>query len=187
MAVEVTVTARAFDGLVNPYTGVPMNVSMVVTGRGEPMFHSRGSEYSTWDAFPTAEGAIREWSRENGVYGLRRPPFRCAYTGEPLTLEKCDGGYRFTGGFNPKVFRSREAYLYYASMRDGVSEWEKPSTEFPDRVDEVVRVDVPAKRRESKAPDLTQDGIDAVKGIAESVGLERSPTVSMSVPRKGKK
>lgn len=186
MAVEVRATASAFDGLVNPYTGAKTTTMMVVTGAGEPMFHADRDEYSPWNVYPTAEDAMREWSRENGVYGLRHPPFLCAYTGAVMTLEKVDGGYRFAGGFNPKLFRSRESYLYYATMRGGKTDLPVPATNFPRRVDEVVRPDAPARRKQSRAADLTQEGIDTAKGVVEANrGLfEPGSTVSMSVVRK---
>lgn len=176
--------ARAFSDLRNPYTGEPFKVVMLVTGAGEPLFRAEGS-YSTADARPTSEQALSDWSRVDGVSGLRDiSRLRCAYTGDPLGMSHDDEGFHLTGGFNPGQFRPREEFMYYATMRDGV-----PSRPEPESVRAVYvqRAEVSAKRK-AKAGDVTvtQDAMDVVESAAEECPLPKSGTVSMHVSRKRK-
>ena len=154
MAQEVKVTADEFRKLRNPYTGKPMDVRMVVGP--VPLFHCGPGEYSTSDRFPTAELAKLAWSRRDGVEGMAGPPFVCAYTGAPLSADPSPDGFAFSGGFNPKMFYTREEFLYRASMRNGVSPYPPPSPS--PRVEKVVRVG--GTPREAPAAEPTDEAVE---------------------------
>lgn len=125
MTQKIKVTSDEFKGLLNPYTGEPMTVMMIVGGPGPVKFYSTGT-YSTTDRFPSAKAAYEAWSRVGGVSGVRTGgPVLCAYTGAPLSRMKDDAGYYLVGGFDPAVPRVREEFRRLVWMRDGKSPYEK--------------------------------------------------------------
>lgn len=179
-----------FESLVNPYTGERIATVMSVAG-GRIRFRAPDT-YSTSDYFPTAEDAYRHYNRVNGTEGLRSgKPIVCAYTGRPLTLEHDEYGYRYSGGFNPKLFYTRDEWMYYASMRGGSTRYPMPGGDPSPRVTRPVRPVITASARrhaEEMRTELTDDAVKlAEKTMAElrDKGLvtKGSSTVSMSVPK----
>ena len=160
MAQEVKVTADEFRKLENPYTGKPMDVYMLVGAGPVPLFHCGPDEYRTQSPFETAELAKLAWSRKDGVEGGRSGPVVCAYTGEPLSADATPDGFAFSGGFDPRVLRSREWFLHFAAMRGGVSPYPRPES-APSRVEKVVRVETPAKRKNAvRGAQLSDEAVD---------------------------
>lgn len=186
------VTSNDFLGLVNPYTGKPMVVFMSVYPNSEPMFTCPDT-YSTADRKTTREELYRGWNSVNGIEGGRHDkPIVCAYTGEPLAMvEAPDGSVYYKGGFDPHMFYTRDEFLYYATMRNGVAKRPKPSKERV-RITGTVRrgaiTDRMKKHADAAAVRLDEDDIHAVEKSMEKFkgDLPGSSTVSMSVPR-GKK
>ncbi len=185
-------TGPTFDGLENPYTGKPLGAKMSVTKTGRMRFFAPDT-YSTSDFYPTAKDAYRAWNRANGVEGLKDgQPIVCAYTGDPLKLVHSEDGWRYEGGFDPHLLRTRAEFLRLATMRGGVATRDAaPET----------RVDAPARRgqvtagmrrhvEETKA-ELGEDSVKAAEAILlkHKGDVEQSGTVSMHVPsrKKGRK
>lgn len=167
-AMNVVVTSHEFDGLVNPYTKEPISVKMVVGCGPEPLFHS-DETFSTSDLQPSTKDLYRLWSRIEGREGLRTGLPKCAYTGEPLTVEEFDGKFRFIGGFDPRVLRTRDEFLYFATMRDGVSSFPKPGV-----TERVVKSDIEAtasrsqkSHADSVTPGVSQDSIEIAAGLID--------------------
>ena len=188
MATEVIVTSAEFAGIRNPYTGVPMKVMMLVGCGPDPLFHSEDT-YSTADLCPSTKDLYRLWGRVDGREGLRTGCPKCAYTGEPLAVQQVDGRYRLVGGFDPRVLRTRDEFLYYATMRDG-----KATRSKPDPVTRVTKPPVDAKPSESQkrhaesvTPDVSQESIDiAAKTISDHKDELPLPT-KMGYTGKGKR
>lgn len=169
MTTNVIVTSRDFEGLVNPYTGEPMRVKMVVGCGPEPLFHAPDT-FSTNDLQKSTNRLYELWSRVNGRQGLRSGIPKCAYTGEPLTVAEFDGGYHFIGGFNPKVLMPRDKFLYYATMRDGKAVRPEPSPvniRLTKPGETVKPSDSQKRHAESVTPDVSQDAIDLAQDQIE--------------------
>ncbi len=113
----VLCTGAAFRGLTDPYDGSKLAVVMTV-GRGAPLFAAPRAK-SPAARFPAAEERDAAW----------RGPLVCAYTGEPLEPVSDEFGHSFSGGFDPRRFRPRAEFLYYATMRGGRSAYASPSAE----------------------------------------------------------
>lgn len=179
------VTSNDFRGLVNPYTGEPMRVFMVTGGDG-PVKFTCPDTFSTSDPAETSEALYAGWNRVNGVSGLKSGQLiKCAYTGELLGCATRFGKPRYTGGFDPHLFYSRDEFLYYAWMRDGVSKFPEPRGEdqrvkTPGRTGEVTERH--KAHVDAQAPELDEEKIhmieDSMKPFKDS--LERSSTVSMA-------
>lgn len=123
---SVKVTAKAFADLVNPYTGLPVEVMMMTTKTGVPKFYAPKT-YSTHQYFGSRAAAYAAWCRSLGIDDVRKgQPVVCAYTGEPLRLVKDEYGFHYEGGFDPRRFYTRAEFLYFATMRNGVSKYGKP-------------------------------------------------------------
>ena len=181
------VTSEAFANLKNPYTGEPLAVQMTVVPGRDPMF-SCPDTYSTADVCPSKEECIAAWDRKNGVSGLRtNKPIRCAYTGEALALVKTALGWRFSGGFDPHMFYSRDEFLRLATMRDGVPGYVPPKihmrvTSVPPkaRVTETMR-----RTADARKPSLDEEKIHELEGRMNGIGVRvNSGSVSMSAGRK---
>ena len=168
MAQEVTVTSRDFEGIVNPYTGEPVRVKMVVGCGPEPLFHAPDT-FSTNDLQESTRRLYELWSRVGGRQGLRTGAPKCAYTGEPMTVAEFDGGYHFVGGFNPKVLMTRDEFLYYATMRDGKATRPrpKPTCRVTKPKDDAKPSDSQKRHAESVTPDVSQDSIDIAQAQIE--------------------
>lgn len=114
---KIVCTGDAFRGLVNPYTGQPMKVVMVVRPDAVPLYFAPDT-YDTASEQPSARAAFENWNRVDGVGGLRRE-LRCAYTGELLKPAHGGQNHWFEGGFNPTRLHTRHEFLKFATMRDG--------------------------------------------------------------------
>lgn len=153
-----------FTSLTDAYTGERLDVFMVATPDG-PKFCA-----------PDAESPRRVWTVEE-------PPMRtCPYTGEALTLHHLPSGWLMIGGFDPRLPRAREEFLYYATMRNGKSRYPKPSGLRAEATLRVGRV----TRRQWAHADKAQPRIDEfhVHSIEKSLApfkgdIPGSSTVSM--------
>ena len=186
-AMTTKVTSDAFAKLKNPYTGEPLAVQMTVVPGRDPMF-SCPDTYSTADVYPSKEECIAAWDRKGGVSGLRtNQPIRCAYTGEALVLVKTALGWRFSGGFDPHMFYSRDEFLRLATMMDG-----KPGYVPPADRCRVVAVppkakvtDLMRKTAESRRASLDEGKVHELEGRMNGIGVRvGSGVVSMSAGRK---
>jgi len=178
------VTSADFNDLVNPYTGKQMIVMMNVTPAGVTFFAP--DTYSTYERLPTPEECYRKWNRVNDIEGGRTgKPIQCAYTGEPLSVVHTDFGCYFRGGFDPRMFHTRESFLYYATMRGGVSKYPKPDGRSP-RVTAPPRkpsvTKAMSKHAEKETPKLDDDKIHMVENALKpyKAVIPGSSTVSMS-------
>ena len=180
-----------FKNILNPYTGEKVLVCMSVSSAGRVRFFSPDT-YTPAQSVSSPEEAYRRWNRVNGVEGMKTGrPIVCAYTGKPLVLVKDSEGCHYEGGVDLRMLMTRERFLYYATMRDGVSQ-------YPEPVDGELRVEKPAvrgkitagmrKHAAEMATGLSQDGIDTaertMKELKDKFGIEGSSTVSMAIPEK---
>lgn len=178
-----------FDKILNPYTGEPLRPRMSVSPRGRIRFFAPDT-YSPAAPCPTAQAAFRAWNRRNGVEGLKdTEPIVCAWTGKPLHLVHDDSGYHYEGGYDPRMLFDRPTFLYYATMRNGVSEYPKPEPEARvDRPADRGRVTEAARRHADESRvELTDDAVHLAESIARRHRdvLEPGPaTVSMAGARK---
>lgn len=171
--------AKAFKDLKNPYTGEKIKVMMTVTKNGKTFF-SAPETYTPNDPLPTAREAVDAWSRVDGIAGLRVPPFKCAFTGKPLSPHTTDDGHSMAGGINLKVLRSREEFLYFVTMRDGVSQYPAPTTE----VKHVERVEEAAPAALGHEVEVTEEAMQQAAEVVKQSNLQtQSRTVSMSVAK----
>ena len=184
-------SGQRFDGLLNPYTGKPLRPKMAVTAQGRIRFFAPDT-YSPAQPFPTANAAFRAWNRVNGVEGLKDgSPIVCAWTGRPLKLVHDGEGWHYEGGYDPHLMFSRAEFLYYATMRDGRSEYPEPGKK-------ELRVDKPQERgevtkemRRHADEARTELSDEAVKTAEEIMQKHRGDlekgetTVSMHVSGKG--
>ena len=183
----VNVKAEKFRNIRNPYTGETMEVKMV-TGDGVPLFFAPG-QYSTAKHFATAREAIDAWDRTDGVTGLKaRDSLRCAYTGEPLTVEEDSAGFYLAGGFDPCAMHTDDEFLLYATMRDGVSASGRTET-TRGRVTAPSEVaDIPPEARETyvePSDDARHAAESVVSQFKDAIGLRKERTqVSMSRGRR---
>ena len=180
----VDCTGRAFADLTNPYTGERMLVRMLATKSGEPRFFApRG--YSTSQRFGTREAAYAAWARSEGVAGARvGQPLVCAYTGKPLILHHDETGWWFDGGFDPRMFYSRSEFLYFATMRNGVSKYKNPKGQ-----DHVWIAKEQQKTVESHETRMLDGSLETAEQAMHKPGFEPEwkTKVSMFVPiKKGK-
>lgn len=164
---DIRVTSSDFSGLTDAYTGAPMDVVMRVAATG-PLFVA-----------PKATSP-RDYC-DSGT-----PPDVCPYTGEPFVARVIGGKTFLLGGFDPRVPRTREAFLYYATMRGGVSRL--PAPDAP-RAEAPVRRGRVTKRHRTHAdrrtPSLSDFHIHAVeKSLSRFKDyIPASPTVSMYTGR----
>lgn len=163
MAHVIDCTGSDFDGLLNPYTGEPIETKMVITPDGKAFFYAPDT-YSTAQVFGSMVEAHRNWSRVNGVAGCRPDgvPATCAYTGE--VLEPHDGCY--IGGFDPTAFHTREEYLYYVTMRGGKSKYPKPGADA-----RVMAVHESAPMSTSHAPDYVDGALEEAEKVIRKSGV----------------
>ena len=188
MSTILDVTAPAFRGIKNPYTGEPVKVRMLVPKTGKPLFFAP-DDYSVRDRYPTRREAVFAWNRVDGVGGMKdNQPFRCAYTGETLRPVSNGAQAWFEGGFDPHLLRSREEFLYYATMRDGVSKYPKPGpAKAPVKAGpHVSGLETPPEAGTSAETEISPEALKVGEKIAEKLAPEKKTRVSMSVPKKRK-
>lgn len=185
----VVCSGPRFESLVNPYTGEPVKTVMTVSSDGIVRFRAPDT-YSPAQLFPTAHDAYRAYNRTLGTEGLRTgKPIVCAYTGAPMHLEKTPDGYRYVGGFDPRMFYDRETYLHFSSMVDGVARFQRnPETRVtrPPKTGTVTESMRKHADDSAARAELSDDAIhmseDTVRKLEESgmdIGSGRT-TVSMS-------
>ena len=186
----VDVTSSKFNGLVNPYTGEPIKVKMMIPDSGKPLFFAPDT-FTHATHYQTAKEAIDAWDRENGVQGVKnRSCLRCPYTGEPLTVQQDVAGFFLSGGFDPHRFRSDDEFVYYAAMRDGKSPFPVPSgntrvTLAPETAEHIDGEGDEDVQPTDEARHVAEKVVDQFK---DQVGLVREKTVvSMAKSKKGGK
>jgi len=165
-----------------------MVVMMNVSPSGVTFFSP--DTYSTYERLPTPEACYRKWNRVNDIEGGRTgKPLKCAYTGDDLSVVHTEFGCYFRGGFDPHMFYTREEFLYYATMRGGVSKYPKPDGKTC-RVSTGPRkahvTDAMVRHAEKEAPKLDDDKIHMVENALKPHRdiIPGSSTVSMSQGRK---
>ena len=185
--IDVICTADEFKSLKCPYTGVPLEVRMLVVPGQPPRFHAPEA-YSPSQPFPTAGTAYRKWNRENGIEGMKTGlPITCAYTGKMLAAASDREGYYFTGGFDPRLFYTRDEFLRLATSRAGKTDY-VPST---GRVEAVPPDMTPSKPRHVESAEPTDESVkiaaDVLQKHKDELPKQASTTVSMNVRKKGSK
>jgi len=182
MSQTVTCTGSAFKGLTDPYTGKPMVVKMLSTKNGVPKFFAPQT-YSTYTRFGSKKVAYDNWAKSEGIEGARDgQPIVCAYTGKQLVPKHDETGYYFDGGFDPRKFYTREEFLYYATMRNGVSKYDKPGE--PSKV-EVVK-EKPDRQITSHEAPMLEGSLEIAEDAMKKSGFapQKKTKVSMSVSAK---
>jgi hypothetical protein len=164
---------------------------MNIDGAGRVTFTCPDT-YSTAAPAETTEKLYDLWSRINGVSGFKSgKPIKCAYTGEFLSPSTSFGKPCYEGGFDPRRFYTREEFLYYAWMRDGISKFPPPGK--MSRVKSPAREGIITERHkehtEQSAPSLDEEKIHMIENSMAPFKdqLEGSSTVSMAVNKKGKR
>jgi len=181
MATKIKCTGKDFVDLTNPYTGEKVVTEMIVGKDGTCLFGAPDT-YSTSQWMADRKSAYDAWCKKSGVYGVREgEPIKCAYTGEVLVLEESELGVRYTGGFDPRMFRPRHEYLNGITMRDG-NPGDKVYTE-------TVHVQKPGDKVVVLHHEIEMD--DAHMKIAEGAmkvsGFEPPKKTKVSVSKKGRK
>lgn len=178
---EVKVTSKLAEGLIDGFTGRPLEVLMEVKAKSPPMFYCPNafSVHVPYDSLEALQDAV---SMKDGVCGLRdviHPT--CPYTGAKLKLRPFpDGRFAYAGGLNPRrAFESLEDLIYHLSMRDGKTNVSKPGAHVAMKPKEGDKY-LPEQNTPS---DATKE---AVEKAVIAAGLPRQTQVSMSVPAKKK-
>lgn len=179
--VDVLCSAPEFRALRCAYTGEPLEVYMLVRPGSQPLYHAPRA-YSPSVPFPTAEQAYRAWNRVDGVEGVKTgTPIVCAYTGKVLAAAKTSDGHFFRGGFDPRMFHSRDDFLRLATSRGGESA--RPSG---GRVEAVRGGSRPSRARPSAPSGPSDEAVDIAASVLQrhrdDLPAQASSTVSMSVP-----
>lgn len=129
----VKVTSKLVEGLIDGFTGEPLEVMMTVTA-GTPPLYNCPEAFSVHVPHSSLVSLQDDVSMENGIRGLRDAVHpKCPYTGEELRLRVFpDGRFAYKGGLNPRVaYKSLEELRYWLSMRNGVSKYQKPAPQKP--------------------------------------------------------
>lgn len=179
---EVKVTSKLVRGLVDGFTGQPLEVFMTVKAKTSPMFYCPNA-YSVHVPHKSLAALQDAVSMKNGVRGIRDALHpTCPYTGAKLVIRPFpDGQYAYAGGLNPRrAFASLDELLYRLTMRDGVATREKPA----------ARVAMKPRDAEKELPEVgapSDATREAVEQAVVKAGLPRQTQVSMSVPDKKKR
>jgi hypothetical protein len=157
--------SKAFQGIVNPYTDEPVETFMRVRSGRPPEFFAPKT-YSP--VSPHEPGTA---------------PAMCFWTGKVLKHVTDEAGKVWAmGGFNPHVPTSRENYLYFMHMRNGVSSLPPPSEA---RV-EPVREEAPMPLGHETP--VREEAVKAAEDILKKSGFQTQKETAVTVPRKvGKK
>lgn len=179
--IDVKCNAPEFRDLTCPYTGKPLEVYMLVTPGCSPKFHVPNPPYTIAQPYETAEKAYEMWNRVNGVGGLKAgQPITCAFTGKALTVHKCSSGYYYSGGFDPRMFYSRETFLKKITARDGVSPYDNADES---RIEAVPPDNKPIYKREFDT-DPTDDALHLAEQVLQKhkdeLPSQASTTISMA-------
>jgi len=156
----------AFRGLVNPYTDEPVETCMRVRTGKPPQFFAPDT-YSP--VSPHEPG---------------KAPTMDFWTGKVLQHRTDENGKVWAlGGFDPHLPRSRDEYLYYMKMRNGVSELPPPGEET--RVD-VSREEAPMPKGHETP--IMEEAVKAAEDILQKSGFKTEKKTTVRVTRKvGKK
>lgn len=156
---------KAFQGIVNPYTDEPVETFMRVRTGKPPQFFAPKT-YSP--VSPHEPGGA---------------PTMCFWTGKVLKHVTDENGKVWAmGGFNPHVPTSREEYLYFMHMRNGVSPLPPPS----DARVEPVREEPPMPRGHETP--VREEAVKAAEDILKKSGFQTQKKTAVTVPGKaGKK
>lgn len=156
---------KAFQGIVNPYTDEPVETFMRVRTGKPPQFFAPET-YSP--VSPHEPGGA---------------PTMCFWTGKVLKHVTDENGKVWAmGGFNPHVPTSREEYLYFMHMRNGVSPLPPPS----DARVEPVREEAPMPRGHETP--VREEAVKAAEDILKKSGFQTQKKTAVTVPGKaGKK
>lgn len=156
---------KAFQGIVNPYTDEPVETFMRVRTGKPPQFFAPKT-YSP--VSPHEPGGA---------------PTMCFWTGKVLKHVTDENGKVWAmGGFNPHVPTSREEYLYFMHMRNGVSPLPPPS----DARVEPVREEAPMPRGHETP--VREEAVKAAEDILKKSGFQTQKKTAVTVPGKaGKK
>lgn len=181
----VIVTSNRFRGLANPFTGERMVVKMTIPKDRVPKFFAPDT-YTPCAAFPSAKESCEAAQRRGSVRVPAAPT--CPYTGEPLEQQFVDGlGWFYVGGFDPRVPRTADEFLYYATMRDG-----KPVLPKSEPVSRVGYLE--PRHDETPDPDQperTEEAHQIAKGVVEQfkdkVGMVNEKTVVSTARPKSKR
>jgi hypothetical protein len=153
-----TLTARnvpcqhqMFKGLTDAFSREPLDVRLTVSPRRGVSYYAfiNPGRYAPYShvTYRSPQETMKALTMRGGVTGMveEEACLLCPYTKDPLTVEKCKGGFRVKGGWNPFIpFKgSPEEYVYNCSMRNGVAP-EGISKEAP-WVSSVVDETVPPK------------------------------------------
>lgn len=114
-------------GLVNAYTGKPIEVRIVYL-RGK-MFFLSTETYSPAHWVDTMEELVEQASARNGVIGAAddNNTFVCPYTGSRMSVVKDVPGFKMTGGWDPALpVDSAAEFAYRCRMRGGVADPRAP-------------------------------------------------------------
>lgn len=156
---------KAFQGIVNPYTDEPVETFMRVRTGKPPQFFAPKT-YSP--VSPHEPGGA---------------PTMCFWTGKVLKHVTDENGKVWAmGGFNPHVPTSREEYLYFMHMRNGVSPLPPPS----DARVEPVCEEAPMPRGHETP--VREEAVKAAEDILKKSGFQTQKKTAVTVPGKaGKK
>lgn len=185
----ITCTAEKFRNLVNPYTGEPVEVKMLLRDNGGPLFFAPDT-FSTTDYYPSVAELINSWDRVNGLGGTKsRDVIRCAYTGEPLRIEENVAGFHFVGGFSPRALTTDDEFLYYATMRNGVPIMKKPNsvsrvTAMPEQPEEMPKVLSDEVRATDEALHIAEKVVNEFK---DPLGMKNERTVVSMSKKRGRR
>lgn len=163
MGKPIDCTGSAFADLKNPYSGERMMVKMIVREKGEPLFFAPDT-YDTSTREPSARSLFDNWNRVDGVSGMRSgQKIVCAYTGEVLTKRQDGETHWFDGGFNPTRLHTRDDFLYFATMRNGVPTRER----HPDR---ATKPDEKPPASLTHETEITDEAMKAAEELAKKHG-----------------
>lgn len=155
---------KAFQGIVNPYTDEPVETFMRVRTGKPPQFFAPKT-YSP--VSPHEPGGA---------------PTMCFWTGKVLKHVTDENGKVWAmGGFNPHVPTSREEYLYFMHMRNGVSPLPPPS----DARVEPVREEAPMPRGHETP--VREEAVKAAEDILKKSGFQTQKKTAVTVPGKAGK
>ena len=160
---DVIVTSSLTKGLICPFTGKPLEVHMTV----QPglIFFSAPDAFSLREPVHGLDQLMLRASMRYGVEGVVSGKISMIdpYTGKPLVLHENDNGtYFFSGGFNPRCgYKSLEEFVYYASMRMGVSKIQKPDTDV--QITEVKK----HRRLKEKTVEPSQPALEVAEQLID--------------------
>jgi len=120
---------KMFRGLLDAYTGEPLDVRLTVSPRRGVSYFAfiKPGRYAPYShvTYRTPQEAMQALTQRGGVTGMveQESCLFCPYTNDALIIKRCKGGVRVEGGWNPYIpFQGApETYVYNCSMRKGVA------------------------------------------------------------------